>query len=195
MHFDAPTTYRDIPLSEQPPGHIFTIAMASATIPITSGSSGTPPPPSTDQLPVSEAQQAEDAAASGDAPPKTKTKPITAVAKSELHAYFTSKNWALNKDLRKGEYEPELKDIVEKHGLKRQQISRQLRNYKDKKYGLGGVTLTLKPEQLVEKLRMSLCMGASEFVLDTLSNIIDKSSSSRDFIKFCHLFVDIADRR
>ena len=67
------------------------------------------------------------------APPaanKARTKPITKEAKAELHAYFSSLNWPLNKQLPKGNFESDLKKIVQKYSLIRSQISRQLINYK-----------------------------------------------------------------
>ena len=47
--------------------------------------------------------------------------------------------------------------------------------------------MPFKPEQLAEKLRNSLCMGTTEFVANTLSMIIDKSSSNRDFTNYARV--------
>ena len=96
-----------------------------------------------------------------------------------------SLNWPLNKELPKGAYSSDLQNIVDSHGLqKREQLSRQLRNYKSEKYGLSQIKLLLKEGELEEMIRNGLSMTSSAFVADTLSKVLSRSSSSTDFNNF-----------
>lgn len=58
--------------------------------------------------------------------------------------------------------------------MNRGQGARQLRNFKDGKYGNSQVKILLDAEQLEEKLRMRLCMETIDFVTLTLQRIVDK---------------------
>ena len=118
---------------------------------------------------------------------KTRTKPITKAAKAELHAYFASLNWPLNKQLRKGAFASDLQTIVDKHSLLRPQISRQLINFKKAKYGLSLVRLMLSKDELTGKLQEGLGMCAKEFVTSTLSHIKKQSSPNLDFNNFSRI--------
>ena len=123
--------------------------------------------------------------------PKAKTRKITNEAKKALHDYFESLNWPLNKELPRGEYANDLKQITEKHGIeKRDQITRQLRNYKNAKYGFSQVKVILGEGQLERNIRLGLGMTSSEFVSSTLSAIINQSSSCSDFNNFSRTLND-----
>ena len=75
--------------------------------------------------------------------------------------------------------------IAAKYGLKKTQVARQLRNYKDEKYGNTQIKLLLDAEQLEEKMQEGLSMEPAEFVTSTLGRICEKdSSSSVDFLNF-----------
>ena len=96
-------------------------------------------------------------------------------------------NWPLNKNLPQGEgyHNSEFGKIVLEFGLNREQVRRQLNNYKDAKYGNSQIKLILDADQLEEKIRMGLSMTTIDFVTSTLSRILSKdSSSSADFINF-----------
>lgn len=124
----------------------------------------------------------------GNDPKDGKTKPITAAAKEDLHDYFESLNWPLNKDLPRGDYASDLDKIVKKYGLKKTQVSRQLKNYKNAKYGLSQIKIILKEGVLEAKIRAGMSMSTKAFVSDTLSKLLSKSSSNSDFNNFCRVF-------
>ena len=111
-------------------------------------------------------------------------KPISPKAKADLKAYFTSLNWPLNKDLPRGAMESELQKIVNEHVLIKKQVSRQLKNYKDQKYGLSQIKLTTKPEQLKDTIRSGLAMPPRKFVVSTLKHMVNQTSSNHDFNRY-----------
>ncbi|KAL9181669.1 hypothetical protein ACHAXT_012012 [Thalassiosira profunda] len=147
--------------------------------------------------PSAAAQQPSSAAASS-APPasgagsgEAATKPITKAAKKAVKDYFAAKNWPLNKDLPRGAFADDLQKIATEHGLKRSQVTRQLRNYKKERYGLALVKIILKEGELAEKIREGLATTADEFVIDTLKVAIERKSSNADLNNLCSVLGDI----
>ena len=66
---------------------------------------------------------------------------------------------------------------------------RQLRNFKDAKYGNSQIKLILEADELEEKMRMGLSMETSEFVASTLSRILNPGlSSTSDFVNFSRIY-------
>ncbi len=125
---------------------------------------------------------------------KQSTKPITKMAKEKLRAYFIRVNWPLNKVLPKGEgfKSGELGNIVTEFGLLKTQVARQLRNFKDEKYGNSQVKILLGADELEEKMRAGLSMETVEFVTLTLKRVHDKDpSSSQDFGNFAKVLDDM----
>ena len=61
----------------------------------------------------------------------------------------------------------------------------QLINFKEAKYGNSQISLLLNADQLQEKMRLSLSMETTEFVVMVLGRVLSNStSSSRDFNNF-----------
>ena len=75
--------------------------------------------------------------ASSAEPAAPRRRRITADEKRRLRAFFASANWALNTHLpRAGVYRySQIGKIAAEMGLTRDQVSTQLRNYKEEKYG------------------------------------------------------------
>ena len=96
--------------------------------------------------------------------------------------------WPLNKYLPRGDYASDLDKIVKKYGLKKKQVSRQLKNYKNAKYGLSQVKIILKEGVLEAKIRAGMSMSTKAVVSDTLSKLQSKSSYNSDFNNFCRVF-------
>ena len=92
--------------------------------------------------------------------------------------------YALNTGLPRGDYSGPLKTIVEKHGLSRDQIRLQLKNYKDATFGLLQVKLIFDFDSLREKLQEALGMEQQEFVSRFVSKMINWSSSRNNFNNF-----------
>jgi hypothetical protein len=87
------------------------------------------------------------------------TVPITAAAKSALFKHFKDKDWKINILLPKGNAFPgtiELVEIVNKFNLKRDQVARQLRNYKNELLGHTQVNILLGADDLRQRMRDSL---------------------------------------
>ena len=87
------------------------------------------------------------------------TTPITAAAKSALFKHFKDKQWKINILLPKGNAFPgsiELVEIVNKFNLKRDQVARQLRNYKNELIGHTQVNILLGADDLRQRMRDSL---------------------------------------
>jgi hypothetical protein len=82
------------------------------------------------------------------------TRPITKAAKLLLRERFVKAKWTLNKGLPKGKgaYPGDLQKIVDQFGLKREQVRRQLNNYKKEVFGNSKITLTLSPEEIREEM-------------------------------------------
>lgn len=94
-----------------------------------------------------------------------KAKPISQAAKAELRQYFTRRQWPRNKTMPKVNVDGGLDDIINKHGLKRNQASRQLRNWKAAKYDNSQVSLIhLKPEDIKESICESISMELDHYV-------------------------------
>ena len=67
---------------------------------------------------------------------KTRATPISKRAKEELHRYFAAMNWPLTHRLPQENYASDLNEIVEKYRLRRSQVTLQLIDYKNARYGL-----------------------------------------------------------
>ena len=121
----------------------------------------------------------------------TKRTPISAIAKKELRDYFTATNWPLNKFLPRGKesnLDLNLQSILNKHGLDKSQLARQLRGFKAEKYGNSQITIIINADELEEKMRLSLSMTTIDFVTSVLDRILairGQPSSTPDFEIFC----------
>jgi len=134
-------------------------------------------------------------APSGEGGPAAKQGPIPAVAKDELYKYFKRLKWALNRNLPRGRdpYDSALQKIMDEHGLNRDQVRRQLSNYKKKEFKHSGMKLTLSPEDIKERIVEGLKMTSSEFVDTTLKKISKKHSdmsSNKEFENFQSILDD-----
>ena len=123
------------------------------------------------------------------------TRPITKAAKLLLREQFVKAKWTLNKGLPKGKgaYPGDLQKIVDQFGLKREQVRRQLNNYKKEVFGNSKITLTLSPEEIRDKINEGLLMSNSDFVNETIKKISSKeseSSSCFDVEKFAMVLGD-----
>ena len=92
---------------------------------------------------------------------KTPAKRINAAEKKRLRDYFISVNWPLNKNLPRGEKikEGELGKIVTELKLSKGQVTTQLRNYKDERYGNTQVKLILDADELEWMIWFNLQRG------------------------------------
>ena len=82
-----------------------------------------------------------------------KTTPITAAAKQKLREYFIAENWPLDTPLLRGaddNLDSRLRAIKTKFDLNKPQIARQLKNFKEEKYGNSQITLIIDADQLEE---------------------------------------------
>ena len=68
--------------------------------------------------------------------------------------------------------------IASKLGRNRSQVSGQLLNYKNEKYGNTRISIFLRADELEEKIWLGLSMTAMEFVTSTLGRICGKDPSS-----------------
>jgi len=120
--------------------------------------------------------------------PAKKSKQISKAAKQQLEEYFTLEEWPLNQHLPRGEkYDSKLQVIVNRHGLVKAQLTRQLSNYKKKTYGNSTITLTCDSDEIKERLEIGLGMPSIELVdgiLKKLSKRYNDSSFSSEFEKF-----------
>ena len=116
---------------------------------------------------------------------KKKAPPIAAEAKSLLHSYFTKWNWPLNKNLPRGKYDGELQKIVDKFGLAKTQVSRQLNNYKKERYGHSKIQLTLSSDGIKERLMEGLGMTSVEFANTTLKKLSKSEDASSSHWRLC----------
>lgn len=101
--------------------------------------------------------------------------PITAAAKSALHAYFIKADWPRNKLLPKGNDFPksDVGVIASEFQLVRDQVVWQLAKYKKERFEHTQVTVIMNPSDLGQRMRDSLSMNASEFISQTLKRIFD----------------------
>ena len=106
--------------------------------------------------------------------PKNKA-PITAAAKSALRAYFIKVDWSRNQLLPKGNdfTKSEVGSIASEFQLVRDQVVRQLANYKKERFEHTQVTVIMNPSDLGQRMRDSLSMNATEFISQTLKRICD----------------------
>ncbi len=100
---------------------------------------------------------------------------ITKAATSLLCTHFMSVNWPLNKLLPRGEAfsDGQLGDIVREFHLTRDQVSRQLQNYKKEKYQHTQINIILGSSDLVQRMHDSLSMSTLEFMTETLKQNIN----------------------
>ena len=137
------------------------------------GGEGVPPPPPTGQSSSSAGE----------------TIPITAAAKSALFKHFKDKDWKINILLPKGNAFPgtiELAEIVNKFNLKRDQVARQLRNYKNELIGHTQVNILLGTDDLRQRVRDNLAFTSLEFVSETLKRICNPQPAyGSDFNNYC----------
>ena len=116
-----------------------------------------------------------------------RTPPITAAEKTRLGSFFFAAQWPLNRKLDTGQkfLGSDVGRIASQLGLNRSQVSRQLLNYKNEKYGNTRISVFLRADELEEKMWLGLSMTAMEFVTSTLERICGNDPSScSDFINF-----------
>ena len=77
---------------------------------------------------------------------------------ARLHAFFVSKDWALNTNLPWGNVYTNSKigTLASDLGLSRDQVRTQLANYKEARYGNSQIKLLVNADKLEEDLCMSL---------------------------------------
>ena len=118
-----------------------------------------------------------DDGAEAETTPKNKpaVTPITAAAKSALRAYFIKADWPRNQLLPKGNDFPksDVGVIANEFQLVRDQVVRQLANYKKERFDHTQVTVIMNPSDLGQRMRESLSMNATEFISQTLKRICD----------------------
>lgn len=126
--------------------------------------------------------------------PKKPRRVITAAAKAALKAFFTDKNWPLNKCLPRGKLEGELATITAKFGLEKSQLSRQLANYKKERFGHSTITLTHTTEAIRETLTSGIASTFKEFVSSTLVSLAKPTAEqSTDFRNFANVLNSLPD--
>ncbi len=98
---------------------------------------------------------------------------ISKAARSLLRAHFMSVGRPLNKLLPRGEAFSggQLQDIVREFHLTRDQVSRQLQNYKEEKYQHTQINIILGSSDLGQRKHDSLSMSTLDFVMETLKKI------------------------
>jgi len=112
-------------------------------------------------------------------------KSITKKAKDDLRKLFEGPpKWSRNKRLPKAGGDTQLDNIISKHGLKRTQAARQLRNFKDREYSHSQITMLIDPDSIFEAIKDSLSVSSDEFVLNVMEMIInpEESVASRDSV-------------
>ena len=143
------------------------------------GEQGVPPPPS---MPTEQSSAIAIAVAAA-------TTPITAAAKSALFKHFKDQDWKMNILLPKGNAFPgniQLAEIVNKFNLKRDQVARQLRNYKNEVLGHTQVNILLGTDDLRQRVRDNLTFTSLEFVSETLKRICHlQPAYGSDFNNYC----------
>ena len=97
---------------------------------------------------------------------KAPTRKITEAAKKLIREHFISVNWTRNKGLPKGKgaYAGNLQKIVDQFGLNRDQVRRQLNNYKKAKFVNSTIQLSLDADGIREKINEGILMTHSDFV-------------------------------
>lgn len=118
------------------------------------------------------------------APNKEQRTIITNDAKLSLRAYFIDENWPLNRNLPLGAAfnTGALADIMNKFGLNRAQVARQLNNYKKTKYQHTQLNIIMGSSDLENMLRDGLTMSTSEFVARTLNRMCNpQPADGKDF--------------
>ena len=110
---------------------------------------------------------------SDEAPTQAPTATITKAAKKALHGYFSGIGWPRNKKLPKVNTDTALDEIINKFALKRSQASRQLRNWKAKRYKNAQVNLILEPEDIEASIYEGLSVEPQEYVSDFLATIVE----------------------
>ena len=90
-------------------------------------------------------------------------------------------SWPLNKGLPRGSLLSDLQIFLDQQNITKKKVATHLKNYKKSKYGLSQVKIILCPGELYDKILCGLGMPLYEFVINTLEEIIDQSSSSSDF--------------
>ena len=149
------------------------------------GGAAAPQQPSGASIPASVSTVAATGTTAATAGGKRKRIPTAAV--DDLAAYFAAQRWSLNTPLPRGAtLVKELEAIQQKYSLEKSQIARQLKNYKDKKYGLKDLVLNFDTERIKEILEEGMGMSPSEFVISILSKMSskDRDLGNRDISNF-----------
>ena len=94
--------------------------------------------------------------------PPPRSNRITAAAKAELHRYFAAAGYKRNTRMPKHNADKGVESIIEKYELQRDQVSRQLRNWKGVNFKNSQVKMIINPDDI----EASVYQGLSEDSLD-----------------------------
>ena len=135
-----------------------------------------------------------DSATDGDpsTPQTTATKRITAAAKKELFDFFTRSKWTRNKKMPKANAMQALDDIINRHGLKREQAARQLRSWKHQQFGHALVQIIIGKEQLEEAIYEIISVPLEEYVTKFLNDVYEGNdiAGCQDTTNLCRSLQD-----
>jgi hypothetical protein len=117
---------------------------------------------------------------------------ITGEAKKEFHEYFDKVNWTRNRKLPGNGRLPELDQIITKYGLKREQASRQLLNWKKKRYEFAGRVFSLDTDIIREIVDDHMTMEPFDFVMSAIEDMMppNEKKSTRKKDEFSQLFCE-----
>ena len=109
----------------------------------------------------------------GEQPTKQKKKKITTEQKEACFDFFVTRKFILNSSLPKGAYDQEFNDFRRRHDLSKDQVGRQLKQWKLKKYSHWGDTYNKNEGEMKNIILAHMPENTSEF----LQSIIDKMTN------------------
>ena len=136
---------------------------------------------------------APEASANSAPPPDTKLTRITAAAKAELFRHFTTVGYKRNTRMPKNNADKSLDVVIEKFGLKRDQVSRQLRNWKGINFENSQVKMIINPEDIEDSVYQGLSEDSLEaWVTCVLGDIVARRDvdGSIDATNYLHSIHD-----